>query len=78
MLPVRIQAGERSASKIIGIIQKMITQHSSGKIQYVACVDADTLEPLKILKGKVLIALAVFFNRTRLIDNVIIPIKKPR
>jgi pantoate--beta-alanine ligase len=71
-----IQAGERSASKITGRIQKMITQHSGGKIQYVACVDADTLEPLKILKGKVLIALAVFFNRTRLIDNVIVSIKK--
>ena len=69
---MRIQAGERLASKIIGIIHKMITQRSNGKIQYVACVDADTLEPLKILKGKVLIALAVFFGKTRLIDNVIV------
>ena len=74
----RIKAGERSASKITGIIHKIIAQHSSGKIQYVACVDADTLEPLKRLKGKVLIALAVFFNRTRLIDNVIVPIKDAR
>jgi pantoate--beta-alanine ligase len=75
---VRIQAGERSAFKIIGIIQKTITRQSSGKIQYVACVEADTLEPLKELKGKVLIALSVLFGHTRLIDNVIIPIKKPR
>ncbi len=74
----RIRAGERSSSKIIGIIQKTITQQSCGEIQYVACVDADTFEPLKILKGRVLIALAVLFSRTRLIDNVIIPIKKPR
>ncbi len=71
-----IKAGEGSVSKIIGRIQKTITQYSSGKIQYVACVDADTLEPLKILKGNILIALAVFFGKTRLIDNVIIPIKK--
>jgi len=75
---MRIRAGESSASKIIAIIQKIITQLSSGKIQYVVCVDADTLEPLKILKGRVLIALAVFFGKTRLIDNVIVPIKKPR
>jgi len=74
---MRIQAGERSALRITGIIHKIITQHSHGKIQYVACVDADTLEPLKILKGKVLIALSVLFNRTRLIDNVIVPIKNP-
>jgi pantoate--beta-alanine ligase len=72
-----IKAGERSASRITGIIHKMIKQYSNGKIQYVACVDADTLEPLKILKGKVLIALSVLFNRTRLIDNVIASIKKP-
>jgi pantoate--beta-alanine ligase len=74
----RIQKGERSASLIIGIVQKTITQHSEGKIEYVACVDADTLEPLKVLKGDVLIALAVHFSRTRLIDNVIVPIKKTR
>ena len=74
----RIKNGERKASKITGSIQQLITQQSPGKIQYIACVDADTLEPLKILKGKVLIAIAVFFGKTRLIDNVIIPIKKPR
>ncbi len=75
---MRIGAGERSALRIAGIIHKIITQRSHGKIQYVACVDADTLEPLKILKGKVLIALSVFFGKTRLIDNVIVPIKNPR
>ncbi len=73
-----IKKGERSASKIIGKIQKNITRQSNGKIQYVACVDADTLESLKILNGRVLIALAVFFGSTRLIDNVIIPLKKSR
>jgi len=74
----QIKSGESSATKIIAIIQKIITQQSSGKIQYVACVDANTLEPLKTLKGKVLIALAVYFGRTRLIDNVIVLIKKTR
>jgi len=72
---LRIGAGERSGARTIGLIQRIITRQSGGKIQYVACVDADTLEPLKILKGKVLIALAVFFGKTRLIDNVIISIK---
>jgi pantoate--beta-alanine ligase len=75
---MRIQAGERAASKITGVIHQIITQRSNGKIQYVACVDAGTLEPLKILKGKVLIAVSVFFGKTRLIDNVIVPIKNQR
>jgi pantoate--beta-alanine ligase len=74
----RIQSGERSASRITGIIHHMITQCSRGKIQYIACVDADTLEHLKILNGKILIALGVFFGKTRLIDNVIVPIKNSR
>ncbi|MDE1920730.1 MAG: pantoate--beta-alanine ligase [Candidatus Omnitrophica bacterium] len=74
----RIQKGERSAAGIIRFIRKNIARHTEGKIQYVACVDADTLGPLKILKGRVLIALSVFFGSTRLIDNVIIPVKKPR
>jgi pantoate--beta-alanine ligase len=72
----RIKAGERSASRLITGIKQIIARNSSGKIQYVACVDAETLEPLTVLKGKVLIALSVYFGLTRLIDNVIIPIKK--
>ena len=75
---MRIQTGERAASKITGVIHQIITQRSNGKIQYVACVDADTLEPLKMFKGKALIALGVIFGKTRLIDNVIIPIKNSR
>ena len=75
---LQIQAGERSAFRITAAIHQKIKQCSNGKIQYVACVDADTLEPLKILKGKVLIALSVFFGKTRLIDNVIVPIKNSR
>lgn len=71
---VRIKAGERSAAKIIKGIETQIRKQSQGKIQYVACVNAQTLEPLTKLEGQVLIALAVFFGLTRLIDNVLIPI----
>ncbi len=66
----RISAGERSAGPIVRLIAQTIRRGSGGKIQYVACVDALTLRPLKTLKGCVLIALAVFFGRTRLIDNI--------
>jgi len=75
---VRVRAGECRASYITGMISRMIKQYSDGKIQYVECVDAYTLEPLKMLKGKVLIALSVTFGKTRLIDNVTVSVKKPR
>jgi pantoate--beta-alanine ligase len=42
------------------------------RIDYVALVDFERLQPLDHLRGKVLIALAVFFGTTRLIDNLLI------
>ncbi len=67
----QIKAGERSAAKLIRGITRMITAKSQGKIQYVACVNAQTLRSLKVLEGQVLIALAVYFGKTRLIDNIL-------
>lgn len=40
------------------------------RLDYVACVDRDTLEPLRVVGADGLMAAAVFFGRTRLIDNV--------
>jgi pantoate--beta-alanine ligase len=39
-------------------------------IDYAAVVDADTLQPLDQLQGEVLLAVAVQFGGTRLIDNL--------
>jgi len=68
----KVLAGERSAANVIRLIQKNIEKHSSGKIDYISCVNANSLLPLKQTKGVVLIALAVKFGRTRLIDNIIV------
>jgi pantoate--beta-alanine ligase len=65
-----IRSGERRASLVVRRIRKTIERQSSGRIDYIACVDADSLLPLEQLTGKVLIALAVTFGRTRLIDNI--------
>ncbi|MCK5260341.1 MAG: pantoate--beta-alanine ligase [Candidatus Omnitrophica bacterium] len=64
-------AGERNAANITRIIRATIKKDSSGKIDYIACMNSCSLIPLKQLKGKVMIALAVKFGRTRLIDNII-------
>lgn len=70
----KIRQGTRKASAIIQLIKSYIHQKTSGKIQYVECVDADTLQPVKTLKGKILIALAVWFRQARLIDNIIVSV----
>jgi pantoate--beta-alanine ligase len=51
-------------SKIASMIRK-----KKGKIDYIALVDKNTLEPVKKIRKGTLVALAVFFGRTRLIDN---------
>ncbi len=67
-----IGKGERSAKKVIFFIRKLIQTKKTAKIDYVECVDAVNLAPLKEIKGKVIIALAVWFGKTRLIDNIIL------
>lgn len=69
-----IQKGERSSKTIVGQMSKIVKRNTSTKIDYIACVNAQNLEPLARLQGKVLIALAVFIGRTRLIDNIVIKV----
>jgi pantoate--beta-alanine ligase len=41
-------------------------------VQYVSCADYDTLDEVQQVSGKALLSLAVFFGKTRLIDNVVL------
>ncbi len=71
-----IKKGKRSSWEIISSIKKLILTKKTAKIDYVECVDMQTLKPLKRIKGKVLIALAVWLGKTRLIDNIIAKAQK--
>lgn len=64
--------GEKSCARIIKKMCRLINNKKSAKIQYIAIVDAQTLEPLGKIKGKALVALAVWIGNTRLIDNIIV------
>ncbi|MBM3211764.1 4-phosphopantoate--beta-alanine ligase [Candidatus Poribacteria bacterium] len=50
-------------------MQDFIQSEPLARIDYIAIVSADTLEDIDRLEGKILMALAVFIGRTRLIDN---------
>lgn len=69
----QILAGETGTHKIISQIKNEISENG-GKIDYIKIVDADNLQKIENLlsKNKILIATAVFFGRTRLIDNILI------
>lgn len=68
-----IKGGETGAAEILEMIRKMISESPLARIDYVEMVSAETLEPLAVYApGKTLIALAVYFGKTRLIDNLMI------
>jgi len=67
-----IVQGERRAARVKAAMRRLILRESDGRIDYVEMVDTDELRPVRMVKGETLIALAVFFGRTRLIDNTIV------
>ena len=67
-----VRDGEREASEIIAAMKTEIEAKPAARIDYVAVVDAETLEPVTHLKGRALVALAVWIGKTRLIDNVVL------
>src|SRR5882724_3565661 len=68
----KVKAGEQSAKAIIDLARQMIGEASLARIDYVDLVDAENLQPGEIVRPKSLLALAVFFGRTRLIDNILL------
>jgi pantoate--beta-alanine ligase len=65
-----IKKGERSPTKIVSKMNKLIDKQPLAEIDYIAITDANSLELLNKLKGEILISLAVRFGKTRLIDNI--------
>jgi len=65
------QKGLRTPKKAAAEIERMIKE-KGGKIDYIEIVDKDTLKPVKRLRRGTLVAVAVFFGKTRLIDNTIL------
>jgi pantoate--beta-alanine ligase len=65
-----VAAGERDAARIVAGVRAVIEAEPLARIDYVEAIDPETLEPVAEVRGEVLLALAVFFGATRLIDNV--------
>jgi pantoate--beta-alanine ligase len=64
------RGGRTSAAQLRALITRMIQTAPLARIDYVEISDADSLEPLKTVRGNAVIAVAVFFGKTRLIDNL--------
>lgn len=66
-----IDGGERDVQKIKDAMHQVLN-HPLLRIDYVEVVDEKTLTPVDRIDGNVIVAIAVFFGKARLIDNIII------
>ncbi len=64
--------GERSATKVVQDVRQMIEGAPLARVDYVELVDSLTMQPLREVHSGSLVAVAVFFGKTRLIDNIMI------
>jgi len=66
----RLRAGERSAARLRQAIRRLWRSFPRVREDYVAVVDAATLEPVTRVRGRVLVAVAARVGAARLIDNL--------
>ena len=67
------ESGVRSAPALRQIILDHLQTEPLARVQYVSCANPDTLEEMNDqVQGSALLSMAVFFGKTRLIDNLVI------
>lgn len=65
-----IKNGMKNVEELENLLIKNIKSEALASIDYVEIVNAKTLTDIKTLENEILIALAVYFGKTRLIDNL--------
>jgi pantoate--beta-alanine ligase len=63
-------AKEKSATEVVDLARKVISEAPLARIDYVEIVDTQTLQPVETVRPNSVLALAVVFGKTRLIDNI--------
>jgi len=66
-----LQKGERRTDRILHEINGILHSESLVRIDYVQICDAHTLEDVDRIEGDVVVALAAYLGKTRLIDNLV-------
>src|SRR5262249_21651323 len=66
----RYRAGERDAEALRRLLEERIAATPGAALDYAAAVGANTLQPVARVEAPTLLALAVKFGDTRLIDNL--------
>jgi pantoate--beta-alanine ligase len=69
-----VAAGERNVGVLRQMVIDRLERYTSGVLQYIEVVETDSIQPIERLEAgqEALIATAVFFSATRLIDNIFV------
>jgi pantoate--beta-alanine ligase len=67
-----VQKGETDTAKIVTAMKELISTEPLARIDYVKAVDGLTMQQISEVKRPMLVAIAVFIGKTRLIDNFIV------
>jgi len=67
-----IESGERSAKKGRDAMIGFVRREPLARLDYAAVVDPATLQVVDRVKGRVVLLLAVWIGKTRLIDNMVV------
>ena len=67
-----VEEGETDAHRIVDAMTAHIQAEPLARIDYVSAVDGVTMLPVETIQGSVLVAMAVYIGKTRLIDNFIV------
>jgi len=67
------KSGERNAGKLTEIVQKTLAEEPAARVDYIAVVDRENLQPIeKVGDSEAMIAAAIYFGDVRLIDNTVL------
>lgn len=71
LLQARFLAGETNAAGLVALFREHLqTRAPRHRVDYIECVQRESLEAVAVADEQSLLATAVFFGKTRLIDNL--------
>src|SRR5579863_1088001 len=64
-----IAGGERRAGEVRRLLRQVVEAEPLARLEYTEVVDAESFQPVTVIAGRVVLPVAAYIGRTRLIDN---------
>jgi pantoate--beta-alanine ligase len=68
----QVDKRETNTNRLVNVAKQTFAEEPGVRVDYIAVVDHDTLNPIDDVRTGALIAVAAYVGRTRLIDNVVV------